>query len=70
MIPDPDGTVRWFPMSILYSGEFFAPLTLVTLSHYQDKAPMAITLSHWGVEGIRLGRRQVPVDRGGCLSIF
>ncbi|MFA4902593.1 MAG: adenylate/guanylate cyclase domain-containing protein [Desulfobaccales bacterium] len=69
MIPDPDGTVRWFPMSILYGGEFFAPLTLVTLSHYQDKAPMAITLSHWGVEGIRLGRRQVPVDRYGRLLI-
>jgi adenylate cyclase len=69
MIPDPDGTVRWFPMSILYGGEFFAPLTLVTLSHYQDKASMAITLSHWGVEGIRLGRRQVPVDRYGRLLI-
>ncbi|MHB9074163.1 MAG: CHASE2 domain-containing protein [Desulfobaccales bacterium] len=69
MIPDPDGAVRWFPMSILYGGEFFAPLTLVTLSHYQDKAPMAITLSHWGVEGIRLGRRQVPVDRYGRLLI-
>jgi adenylate cyclase len=69
MIPDPDGSVRWFPMSILYGGEFFAPLTLVTLSHYQDRAPMAITLSHWGVEGIRLGRRQVPVDRYGRLLI-
>ncbi len=69
MIPDPDGSVRWFPMSILYSGEFFAPLTLVTLSHYQDRATMAITLSHWGVEGIRLGRRPVPVDRYGRLLI-
>ena len=69
MIPDPDGMVRWFPMSILYGGEFFAPLTLVSLSHYQDKAPMAITLSHWGVEGIRLGRREVPVDRYGRLLI-
>jgi adenylate cyclase len=69
MIPDPDGSVRWFPMSILYGGEFFAPLTLVTLSHYQDRATMAITLSHWGVEGIRLGRRPVPVDRYGRLLI-
>ncbi len=69
MVPDPDGAVRWFPMSIMYGGEFFAPLSLVTLSHYQDRAPMAITLSRWGVEGIRLGRRQIPVDRYGRLLI-
>lgn len=30
---------------------------------------MAITLSQWGVEGIRLGRRSVPVDRYGRLLI-
>lgn len=69
MVPDPDGGVRWFPMSILYGGEFFAPMALVTLSHYQDRAPMAITLSHWGVEGIRLGRQPIPVDRYGRLLI-
>ncbi|MFZ5449668.1 MAG: CHASE2 domain-containing protein [Thermodesulfobacteriota bacterium] len=69
MIPDPDGCVRWFPMSIMYSGSFFAPMSLVALSHYQDRSPMAITLSQWGVEGIRLGRQQVPVDRYGRLLI-
>jgi adenylate cyclase len=69
MIPDPDGSVRWFPMSIVYGGEFFAPLSLVALSHYQDRAPLAITLSRWGVEEIRLGRRQLPVDRYGRLLI-
>jgi adenylate cyclase len=69
MIPDPDGSVRWFPMAIMYGDNFFAPLSLVTLSHYQGRAPMAITLSQWGVEGIRLGRERVPVDRYGRLLI-
>jgi adenylate cyclase len=69
MIPDPDGAVRWFPMSILYGGEFFAPMSLVTLSHHQNRAPMAITLSQWGVEGIRLGPQRIPVDRYGRLLI-
>ena len=27
MVPDPDGAVRWFPMSIMYGSEFFAPLS-------------------------------------------
>jgi adenylate cyclase len=69
MIPDPDGTVRWFPMTVLFGGEFFAPMSLVTLSHAQGRAPMAITLSRWGVDEIRLGRQPVPVDRYGRMLI-
>jgi adenylate cyclase len=69
MIPDPDGAVRWLPMAVLYGDKFFAPLSLVTLSHYHDRATMAITLSRWGVEGIRLGRQSVPVDRYGRMFI-
>jgi adenylate cyclase len=69
MIPDPDGAVRWLPMAVLYGGEFFAPLSMMTVSHYYGRAPMAISLSRWGVDEIRLGRRTVPVDRYGRLFI-
>jgi len=69
MLPDADGTVRWFPLSIIYGPDFFAPLSLAALSQYQGRAPMAITLSQHGVEEIRLGRRQIPVDRFGRLLI-
>jgi len=69
MIPDPDGAVRWFPMTVMYGGEFFAPMALTSLSHYQGHAPLAITLSRWGVQGIRLGPQELPVDRYGRLLI-
>ena len=69
MIPDADGTVRWFPMTVIYGGEIFAPMSLVTLSHAQERAAMAITLSRWGVNEIRLGGRPVPVDRYGRMLI-
>jgi adenylate cyclase len=69
MIPDPDGTVRWFPMVVMYGGEFFAPMSLVTLSHAAARAPMAITLSRWGVDEVRLGPNTVPVDRYGRMLI-
>jgi adenylate cyclase len=69
MIPDPDGTVRWFPMAVMFGGEFFAPMSLVTLSHAEARVSMAITLSRWGVDEIRLGRRAVPVDRYGRMLI-
>ncbi len=69
MIPDPDGGVRWFPMAIMYEGNFFAPMSLVSLAHFQSKVPLAITLDQWGVDEIRLGRRSIPVDRYGRLLI-
>ncbi len=69
MIPDPDGAVRWFPMTVMYDGEFFAPLSLVALSRYAGNAPLAITLSRWGVDNVRVGARLVPVDRYGRMLI-
>jgi len=69
MLPDADGTVRWFPMTILYGPDFFAPMSLVTLAHYLGNPPSSITLSQVGVEEIRLGRQQIPVDRHGRMLI-
>ncbi len=69
MIPDPDGIVRWLPLALKYGPDIFAPLTLVTLQHYQQKVPLGITLSRLGVKQVRLGRQQIPVDRFGRMFI-
>lgn len=69
MVPDPDGAVRWLPLAIAYGSDIFAPLALVTLQHYLGRPPLSITLSQAGVEGIRLGAREIPVDRFGRLLI-
>ena len=69
MIPDPDGTVRWFPMAIVYGPDIFAPMTLVAAGNYLDRPTLAITLYRLGVEQIRIGPRHVPVDRFGRLLI-
>ncbi len=69
MLPDVDGTVRWFPMTILYGPDFYTPMSLAALAHYRGKPTTAITLSQVGVEGIRLGPQEIPVDRHGRLLI-
>lgn len=69
MVPDQDGAVRWFPMSIIFGSDIFAPMTVVALDHYLGRPPLAITLSRFGVEEIRIGKEQVPVDRLGRLLI-
>ena len=69
MVPDRDGAVRWLPLGMRYGGDIFAPLSLVTLAHYQGKPPLIMTLSRLGVEEVRLGRLVIPVDRFGRLLI-
>ena len=69
MVPDADGTIRWFPLTILYGSDFFAPESLVALDHYLGRPPLAITVSRLGVEEIRLGRQNIPVDRHGRVLI-
>jgi len=69
MIPDVDGTIRWFPLTILFGTDFFAPESLVALSHAREKVPLAITISQLGVEEIRIGKQEIPVDRHGRVLI-
>ncbi|MFZ2089744.1 MAG: adenylate/guanylate cyclase domain-containing protein [Desulfobaccales bacterium] len=69
MIPDPDGTVRSYPLAVAYGPYVFAPLSLVTLQHFLDNQPLGIAVSHFGVKEIRLGRDLIPVDRYGRMLI-
>jgi len=69
MVPDADGGVRWFPLTIIYGSDFFAPMSLVAMDHFRGGPPLAITLSQLGVQEIRLGRQTIPVDRHGRALI-
>ncbi len=69
MVPDADGGVRWFPLTIIYGSDFFAPMSLVATDHYLGRPPLAITLSQLGVQQIRLGQMSIPTDRHGRVLI-
>jgi len=69
MIPDLDGAVRWYPLAIGYGPFVFAPLSLVTLQHFLNNRPLMITVSHFGVQEVRVGRQLIPVDRYGRFFI-
>jgi adenylate cyclase len=69
IIPDMDGTVRRQPLAVLYKSDLYMPLPVVALSHYLGRQPPMLTMSRLGVAGIRLGKRQVQVDRLGRLLI-
>ncbi len=69
MVPDEDGCVRWLPQAIVYGPDIFIPLSLAVVQQYLGCPPLALTLSRAGVEGVRLGDREIPVDRYGRLLI-
>jgi adenylate cyclase len=69
MVPDVDGCVRWLPQAIVFGGDIFKPLSLAVVQQYLGRPPLALTMSQMGVEGVRLGDRELPVDRFGRLLI-
>ena len=66
---DADGIVRWMPLMIQVGGELFPPLSVVAAWHYLDKPPLVVHVGHYGVEGLRMGKRFIPTNENGQLLI-
>ncbi|MBW1973222.1 MAG: hypothetical protein DRG20_04080 [Deltaproteobacteria bacterium] len=69
IIPDIDGNVRWLPMVIRYKDHFFPPLSLQALRIYIDSLPLFIKIVNFGVEKIKIGKEELPVDEMGRFLI-
>ncbi|MGA7563721.1 MAG: adenylate/guanylate cyclase domain-containing protein [Desulfobaccales bacterium] len=65
MVPDVDGVVRWLPQAISFGRDIYIPLALAVAQRYLGGPPLILTTSQMGVEGVRLGDTEVPVDRFG-----
>ncbi len=65
MVPDVDGVVRWLPQAISFGPDIYIPLALAVAQRYLGGPPLILTTSRMGVEGVRLGDRELPVDRFG-----
>jgi adenylate cyclase len=68
MFPDRDGVVRWIPAVLNYSGELYAPLSLMTLSAFLDTQPLMVVAED-GIEKIQFGDLAVPTDELGRIMI-
>ncbi len=68
MIPDKDGVVRWIPAVIDYSGEMYAPLSLMTLSAFLNIQPLVV-VADYGIEKIQFGDIAIPTDELGNIMI-
>jgi adenylate cyclase len=67
--PDPDGVIRWIPLVIEGGEELFPPLSLLAAWHHLGRPKLVVRTGPDGIEGVQLGDRLIPTDRGGRLLI-
>lgn len=68
-VPDADGSIRSVPLVIRYQEDLYAPLALSILQRYLGNPLLQLVISEGGVNGIRLGRHQIPVDEHGRFRV-
>ncbi|GBC60951.1 adenylate/guanylate cyclase domain-containing pr otein [Desulfonema ishimotonii] len=68
MAPDPDGVVREIPLVVEFKDSLYAPLSLVTASVYRNQ-PLSIRIDDYGVQSLRIGEQEIPVDSAGKMVI-
>ncbi len=66
---DPDGLVRWMPLTVQGGEDLFPPLSVLAYWHYLGKPELAVRVRAEGVEGVKIGDRFVPTNEAGELLI-
>ncbi len=68
MKPDPDGVIRRMPSVFKFRDYLYAPLSLMAISAYLD-TPIALDISTYGIDSVRLGKLLIPTDEYGNVFI-
>jgi adenylate cyclase len=70
VIPDKnDGSIRRAPLAVRYGKDMAIPLSLAMLRVYRPSWPLVIRFGDFGVDSVRVGKIDVPVDENGQLVI-
>ena len=69
VFPDPDGVVRWIPLTIQCDGEQFPPLSLLCAWLYRGRPSKMVKVDHYGITGIKMGDYLVPSNEKGEMLI-
>jgi len=67
--PDPDGVLRRMPLMTKYGEDIYAPLSVQCAWQYLDKPQLIVKVAVYGIEGIQLGERFIPIDEYGKLLV-
>ena len=68
-MPDMDGIIRKTPLLLSYQGEIYPSLALTTYMQYEKNDTVMVVYDQKGVASIRIGKKDIPTDSKGNLSI-
>jgi adenylate cyclase len=69
VLPDADGVVRRIPLVVQAGGRYFPAFDLQVARAFYGNEPLAVELAPYGIVGVALGARQVPLDEDGRLLV-
>ena len=69
VVPDTDGMVRRAPLVVRYGGRYFPSFDVQAARAYLGTDDLAVDVAQYGIEGISIGARQVPLDEEGRLLV-
>ncbi len=65
--PDPDGVYRTTPLFVRYEDKIYPNLAVATLMAALGQRQVLVNVGSQGIESLRLGKIEVPVDRRGQI---
>jgi adenylate cyclase len=69
VLPDPDGAVRRVPLVVRYGGRYYPSFDVQAARAYLGAGELALEVAGYGLAGLRVGSRQVPLDETGRLLV-
>ena len=66
---DRDGVVRRAPVVVRFDGRYFAAFDVQVARAYLGSEVPALEIAQYGISGIQLGERHVPLDENGRLLV-
>ncbi len=69
VVPDADGVVRRAPLVFRQGGRYFPSFDVQAARAFLGGQELALDIAAYGITGIEIGGRHVPVDEGGLMLV-
>jgi adenylate cyclase len=69
VLPDSDGVVRRVPLVVRYGGRYYPSFDVQAARAWLGAGELALRIADYGLAGLQIGERQVPLDEAGRLLV-
>jgi adenylate cyclase len=69
VLPDADGVVRRVPLVVRFGGRYYPSFDAQAARAWLGAGELALDVADYGLSGLQIGNRQVPLDEAGRLLV-